>query len=220
MARDLELLQEVGTAAISDTFDVLGITPPVLDNSIRAIAGTFGRFAGPAYTITGRTHTWKGGGDRDKLQAIDEIHEGAVPIWAGTDIEGVCCFGDLLATAMKARGAVGVVVDGGVRDSSFLMKLGLPVTARYVTPAQAIGRWHVSGWQIPIFIRGALEKWVRVNPGDTIVSDEDGIIVIPSASLSNVVDLVSEWTSKDSAVREEISQGLRLIDALEKYGPL
>lgn len=80
-----------------------------------------------------------------------------VPVWAGNDIRGVCCFGDLLRGAMLARGCAGVVVDGGVRDVAYLRHIDLPIMARYRTPAQAIGRWRVTDRQVPIKVRGALE---------------------------------------------------------------
>ena len=134
-----------GTAAIADVFDAMNQVPLVADNRIAFLDGGNGGFAGPAYTITGESFRWSGSGDRAKLEAIDLMPEGVVAVWAGTDMRGVCCFGDLLATAMKARGVGGVVVDGGVRDTAFIKQLGLPVMARYRTPAQAIGRWHVTG---------------------------------------------------------------------------
>jgi 4-hydroxy-4-methyl-2-oxoglutarate aldolase len=128
-------LLEAGTAAIADVFDTLNQLPLVVDNRIVFIGEGDRRFAGPAYTVAGEAFRWSGSGDRAKLEAIDLMPEGVVAVWAGTDIRGVCCFGDLLATAMKARGVGGVVVDGGVRDTAFISKLGLPIMARYRTPA-------------------------------------------------------------------------------------
>ena len=141
-------LLAAGTAVIADVFDAMKQVPLVVDNRVTCISGGDCRFVGPAYTITGKSFAWSGSGDRAKLEAIDLMPEGVVAVWAGTDIRGVCCFGDLLATAMKARGVGGVVVDGGVRDTAFIRELGLPVMARYRTPAQAIGRWHVTSRQV------------------------------------------------------------------------
>jgi 4-hydroxy-4-methyl-2-oxoglutarate aldolase len=133
----LQLLLDAGTAVISDIADSNGILPPVLSERFFAIQqGT--RFVGPAFTILGSSVTFHGAGDREKLAAIDGMGQGVVPVWAGSDIHGVCCFGDLLGEAMKIRGCAGVVVDGGVRDVSYLRELMLPVVARYRTPAQAI----------------------------------------------------------------------------------
>jgi 4-hydroxy-4-methyl-2-oxoglutarate aldolase len=213
-------LLAAGTAAIADVFDAMKQLPQVVDNSICFVSGRDRCFVGPAYTIAGESFRWSGSGDRAKLEAIDLMPEGVVAVWAGTDIRGVCCFGDLLATAMKARGVGGVVVDGGVRDTAFIKELGLPVMARYRTPAQAIGRWHVTSRQVPIRVRGALEDWVTVSPGDIIVADEDGVVVVPQGSLDHVLKQVLATSSKDSQARQDIARGLGLLQAIEKYGHL
>src|SRR5690606_6956330 len=151
----LKLFMEAGTCVIADVFDELGTTPPVLATDLFPVTGPGTAFAGPAYTVAGESHRWSGSGDRRKLTAIDAMPAGAVAVWAGQDIAGVCCFGDLLSEAMKARGIAGVVVDGGIRDSAFLRELGLPMLARYRTPAQSIGRWRVTQVQEPVRVRGA-----------------------------------------------------------------
>ena len=213
-------LLSAGTAVIADVVDAMHQVPLVVDNSISAISIGGCRFVGPAYTITGESFRWSGSGDRAKLEAIDLMPEGVVAVWAGTDIRGVCCFGDLLATAMKARGVGGVVVDGGVRDTAFIRELGLPVMARYRTPAQAIGRWHVTSRQVPIRVRGALEDWITIEPEDIIVGDEDGVVVVPQHRLDAVMKQVLATSSKDSQAREDIARGLGLLQAIQKYGHL
>jgi 4-hydroxy-4-methyl-2-oxoglutarate aldolase len=220
MTNSFQSLMEAGTAVISDVFDKLGHLPPVLDNSLVPIPGPGIKFAGPAYTITGKSHCWSGKGDRTKLAAIDAMAPGVVPVWAGNDIRGVCCFGDLLSEAMKARGCVGVVVDGGVRDLAYLKTLELPMMVRYHTPAQAIGRWRVTERQVEIRVRGALEDWVEVRPGDLVVADDDGVIIIPSQLVDRIEAQVLEWAEKDSRARKDIRTGTPLLEALDKYGNL
>jgi regulator of RNase E activity RraA len=215
---ELEILKSAGTAVIADVFDSLGILPPVLDNQLSSV-GEPVAYAGPAYTISGETQSFTGG-DRTKLKAIDDMPPGIIAVWASNDAKGVCCFGDLLASAMKARGCVGAVVDGGVRDTLFLRSLGMPVVSRYRTPAQGIGRWKVSAAQQPVRTRGALTDWITVNPGDTIVGDADGVIAIPQHLLQEVVAKVAEWAESDTNARDEILNGLPLLDALAKYGHL
>ncbi|MBO0850428.1 MAG: RraA family protein, partial [Pseudonocardia sp.] len=71
------------------------------------------------------------------------------------------------------RGAVGALVDGGVRDLKWLRRHGFPVFGRYRTPVQSIGRWRVTGAQEPVYLRGATSRWVTVHPGDFVLADED-----------------------------------------------
>jgi 4-hydroxy-4-methyl-2-oxoglutarate aldolase len=217
---ELNALIKAGTAAVSDVFDILGLIPPVVDNNLTFMGEGNCRFAGPAYTIQGQSFRWDGGGDHAKLEAIDLMPEDVVAVWAGGDIRGVCCFGDLLATAMKARGITGTIVDGGIRDTTFMRELGLPVMARYRTPAQAIGRWHVTARQVTVQVRGALENWITIKPGDIIVADEDGVVVVPQDHLDQVLERVIAMSTKDSLARQDIAAGLPLLQALDKYGHL
>jgi len=218
MQTSLEALKAAGTAVISDVFDSLQRTPPVLDNSLRAI-GRAAVFAGPAYTVTGESVSFTGG-DRAKLAAIDDMPAGVVAVWASMDAKGVCCFGDLLASAMRARGCAAAVVDGGVRDTAFLAEFGMPVVARYQTPAQGIGRWRVTASQVEVKVRGALEEWLSIAPGDIVVGDADGQIVIPQQLLEEVTAKVIEWSRLETGARADIIAGLPLLKALEKYGHL
>jgi 4-hydroxy-4-methyl-2-oxoglutarate aldolase len=218
MQTSLEALKTAGAAVISDVFDSLQRTPPVLDNTLRPI-GRAAVFAGPAYTITGESVSFTGG-DRAKLAAIDNMPAGVVAVWASMDAKGVCCFGDLLASAMRARGCAAAVVDGGVRDTAFLAEFGMPVVARYQTPAQGIGRWRVTASQVEVKVRGALEEWLSVAPGDIVVGDADGQIVIPQQLLEEVTAKVIEWSRLETGARADIIAGLPLLKALEKYGHL
>lgn len=220
MTNTLQTLLQAGTAVVSDVFDSLKLRPPVLDTSLSPIKGPGHAFAGPAYTITGRSEEWTTGGDREKLAAIDAMPPGVVPVWAGTDIRGVCCFGDLLASSMQARGCAGVIVDGGVRDTAYLRTLHTPVMARFRTPAQGVHRWKVTAAQIPVHVRGAIDDWVTVAPGDIILADDDGAIAVPHHLLEEISRRVTEWSSTESIARQEILKGLPLLAALEKYGHL
>ena len=212
-------LLDAGTAVVADVLDHLQMTPAVLAPSIAPVTSGV-RFAGPAYTVSGEVHYSSASGDRPKLAAIDAMPVGVVPVWAGMDMRGVCCFGDLLAEAMKQRGCLGVVVDGGVRDVSYLHTLGMPIRARYCTPAQAIGRWRVTASQEPVRLRGGIEDWVTVHPGDLVISDEDGAIVVPSIHVERVRELVEAWSGTEVQSREAIRGGSSLIAALDQFGHL
>jgi regulator of RNase E activity RraA len=213
-----EPLRKAGTAVVADVFDSMKILPPVLDNALRPVGADIS-FAGPAYTITGQSVQWVGG-DRAKLAAIDAMPVGVVALWASMDARGVCCFGDLLASAMKARGCTAAVVDGGVRDAAFLRQCGMPVVARYLSPAQGVGRWRVTAAQTTVKVRGALAEWIEVSPGDIVVGDADGVIAIPAMLLESVTEKVVLWSECETNARQEIQNGLPLLAALERYGHL
>jgi regulator of RNase E activity RraA len=213
-------LLDAGTAVISDVIDAMGHLPLVLDTALAQLDGAARPFAGPAYTISGESLRRSGGGDRTKLAAIDAMQPECVAVWAGTDIRGVCCFGDLLGAAMLARGCAGAIVDGGVRDVAYLRQLALPIMARYRTPAQAIGRWRVTGVQVPVIVRGALEDRITIHPGDVVVADDDGAIVVPRDELGEVARRVGIWSATEDDARSDVLKGMPLLTALEKYGHL
>ncbi len=100
---------------------------------------------------------------------------------------------------VKERGSVGALVDGGVRDIRWLSYHNFPVFARYRTPVQSIGRWKVVGHQISVNVRGATSSFVSISPGDFILGDEDGVIVIPAAVIIPVLERAEQLTSKEVA---------------------
>jgi regulator of RNase E activity RraA len=225
MTRDnpdpLKVLREAGTAVISDVFDNLDMEPLALAVDLWPTTGERQRsFAGQAYTVSGIPQEGGQKSDRDKLRAIDEMPKSSVAVWAANGAQGVCCFGDLLATAMMHRGIAGAVVDGGVRDLSFLRDLDLPMMVAYRTPVQGLGRWKVVGCQEPVSVRGAIAESITINPGDIIVADADGVIAVPAAKADQVADLAAGWGSKDQAARDDIENGMKLLDAMDKHGSL
>ncbi|OJY01655.1 MAG: aldolase [Rhizobiales bacterium 62-17] len=157
------------------------------------------------------------GGDSEKMKACQGLSPGDVSVWSGDGI-GICYFGELIAIGMKERGCVGALVDGGIRDLRYLSQHDFPVFAKYRTPVQSIGRWKVNGYNIPVSMSGATRKNVTVSPGDFILADEDGAIVIPAALIEPVLIRTEELTRREQDIRAEILAGLSLSEALKKYG--
>jgi regulator of RNase E activity RraA len=157
------------------------------------------------------------GGDDDKVQACQGLSAGEISVWSG-DGEGICYFGELIALGMKERGCVGAVLDGGIRDVRWIGQHGFPVFAKYRTPVQSIGRWKVNAWQVPVVLRGATSNFVSVKPGDFILGDDDGAIVIPAPLVEQVLAESERLTATEAAIRTQLSEGLTLAQALAKYG--
>lgn len=207
----------VDTSNVADVLDKLGHPDQGLAADFSPYPSTAARLAGWAYTIRGQMTPYKESGDPEKMRACQAVSPGEVTVWAG-DGEGICYFGELIATGMKERGCVGALVDGGVRDVRWIGQLGFPVYARYRTPIQSIGRWKVNACQVPVAIRGATTKDVAVSPGDFILADEDGAVVIPAALVMRVLEEAERLTRTEVAIRSELSAGLTLAEALKKYG--
>ena len=138
-------------------------------------------------------------------------------MWSGEG-KGVCFFGELIALGMKRRGGAGALVDGGIRDIEWIAKQRFPVYARYRTPVQSIGRWRVTAWQVPVPIPGATTKSVTVHPGDFVLADADGVIVIPERIAAKVLAEAEHLTGKEVRIRRELDRGATLKEMLKKYG--
>lgn len=207
----------IDTANVADVLDNLGIFHQGLSPDFQPFPSKAGKLAGWAYTIRGQMTPYPMGGDSEKMLACQGIKQGEISVWSG-DGEGIGYFGELIATGMMERGCAGALVDGGVRDIKWIGEKGFSVFARYRTPVQSIGRWRVTGYQIPVFIRGATVPFVQVNPGDFILGDEDGVIVIPNSLAEQVLVEAERLTQIEINIRSELKAGMSLADALKKYG--
>jgi regulator of RNase E activity RraA len=172
---------------------------------------------GWAYTIRGRMARYAGSGDPRKMKAVDGAGAGEITVWSGEG-RGICFFGELIALGMKRRGCAGALLDGGIRDIGWISRQRFPVYARYRTPVQSIGRWKVTAWQVPVDMPGATSKRVRVNPGDFVLADVDGVIAIPARLAEKVLLETERLTKKETRIRRELDRGASLEDVLDKYG--
>jgi 4-hydroxy-4-methyl-2-oxoglutarate aldolase len=208
---------KVDTSNVADVLDEIGLPDQGLAADFRPSQAEVRQLAGFAYTIRGVMIPCLLGGDPEKMKACNGIGPEEVSVWSG-DGEGICYFGELIALGMKEKGSCGALVDGGIRDIRWLAHHDFTVFARYRTPIQSIGRWKVNAWQIPVEIRGATRKYVTVSPGDFILGDDDGVLVIPADLVTSVLERAEQLTAKEVQIRAEISRGLSLADALTKFG--
>jgi regulator of RNase E activity RraA len=212
-----EMFLSIDSSNVADVLDQLGMQAQGLHGEFRPFPAGAGKLAGWAYTIRGQMVPYDGDGDPAKMTACQGISANEVSVWSG-DGSGICYFGELIALGMKERGSVGALVDGGIRDVRWLGEHKFPVYARYRTPMQSIGRWRVTGCQEPVYLRGATSERVVIMPGDFLLGDEDGVIVIPAALVDQVLPEAERLTRVEVKIRDELARGLTLEQALQKYG--
>jgi regulator of RNase E activity RraA len=208
---------EVDTSNVADVLDSMNLLQQGLAADFGPYPETCKRMAGWAYTIRGQMTPYPQGGDADKMAACQGLSPGEISVWSGNG-EGICYFGELIALGMKEKGCVGALLDGGIRDVRWIGEHEFPVFARYRTPVQSIGRWKVTAHQIPVYMRGHDGGNVIVRPGDFILCDDDGAIVIPMEHVESVLVESERLTQIEKNIRIEIANGLSLGDALKKYG--
>ena len=208
---------KVDTATVADVLDVLGLRDQGLAPGFAPCPSNAGRMGGFAYTIVGKMQRYAGTGDPRKMKAVDGVGKDEIAVWSGAG-RGVCFFGELIAFGMKRRGCAGALVVGGIRDLEWIARQRFPVYARYRTPVQSIGRWKVTDWQVPVDMPGATSKRVKVRPGDFVLADIDGVIVIPKRVAAKVLAEAERLTSKEGRIRRDLGRGASLEEVLKKYG--
>lgn len=216
---DLELFAHIETnlytAVVADSLDELGYRNQAMREYIRPLFPE-SRFAGWARTIA-CVDVFHINEDpyAKEIEAMDSLLLGEIAVVSTADSKRNAPWGELLSTAARARGARGAVVDGLVRDVRKIEELGFPVFATGIKPVDSRGRGLVIDYNVPVDCAGVL-----VNPGDLVFADYDGVIVVPSQVLPEVVRMATEKVTRENHTRAELLQGAYLRDVYQKYGVL
>ena len=131
---------------------------------------------------------------------LGDVPEGHVAVYA-CDQDISAHLGELSVTSLKARGVAGCVLDGGCRDVGFILDEGFPVFTRFVTPEDSTWRWELEATQVPVTIGR-----VRVEPGDWVVGDDDGVVVVPRAIAEDVLAEAEQKAATESEIRARRSR--------------
>jgi 4-hydroxy-4-methyl-2-oxoglutarate aldolase len=148
-----------------------------------------------------------------QLQILDEAPAGSVLVYVlegGLEIAGM---GNLMATTAHARGLEATVIDGAVRDVTEIRAIGHQVFARRISPATSVGRMVSVSKQTPVRCAE-----VVVNPGDYIVGDADGVVVVPQQAAEKVVELLKGYNDRESKMVPLIKTEKSMLKALAIYG--
>lgn len=175
------------------------------------------RLAGPVFTLRGVTiDVSRGDIETDYLlpwvQFLSTAPAGHVVI-CQSNSDSLALMGELSAETLKYRGVLGYIVDAGSRDNAFIRKIGFPVFCRFRTPRDIVGKWVPDATQEPITIGDVL-----IQPGDYVLADIDGIVMIPTEIAEEVICEVEEVMQAEDKVRSAILTGTDPVDAYLEYG--
>ena len=219
MTTDLALVAaKLTTSILSDVLDGLGATAQAMRPFVRPLHDDFvvvGRARTglymPVYHVVEGENPYA-----IEMALVDDLKPGDVAVFAcdgPTDRIGP--WGELLSTAARARGAVGCVTDGLVRDVRQIRTMGFPVFAGGIGPLDSKGRGQMMAMDVPVVCAG-----VRVEPGDLVMADLDGVIVVPQALEAETVAAALAKAEAEDRTREELAAGAKLTDVFARHGVL
>lgn len=201
------------TGLVADVLDDYGYEDQTLNHRIEPLSRGM-RAAGIAYPVVGRANRSVDPDEqaRQFLQMVDEAPEYSMLLLNAND-SVAAHIGELTTTALENNGCRGAVIEGGVRDTEFIIDQGFPVFASRRTPLDALVRWELVDWDTTVVVGG-----VTVSPEDIVVADIDGIVVVPEVIASDVLVDAEAEKDTETALRTAIEGGMSASDAYDEYG--
>ena len=209
----IEGFRQIEVASVADAIEQLYGQKLYMHHEMRPLFTT--KFAGPAVTVLMKKeeHTEGSKASQGMLDAIDSAPAGSVYVMKledGADIAGI---GGLMATAMKARGLAGAVIDGAVRDLPQIRKIQFPVYSIGIAPSTSFNHYRFAGVNVPVTCAGAL-----VNANDIISADEDGVVVIPRARAAEILKKAQDLDNTEHTMIPFIEKFKSIKEAVARFG--
>jgi len=207
-----ERYEALFTAAVNDVLRERGLTHQTLPNNILPLKEDM-KVAGPAFTIKGAKSLLVKDEMKERAEMLESIPAHGVVAWDTSGDDESAQWGEVMTMAAVKRGCRGAIVDGGVRDTDRVLPQNFPVFVKYRTSNGMLGRFRISGWQVPIRIGE-----VDIFPGDIIFGDIDGVIVVPRDMACDVLVRAEEIAASESQLKKWVEEGLPATEIVKRGG--
>lgn len=206
-------------AALCDILDGLGFRDQAMHQRMRPILPDMKRcgFAGRARTARSMETDYVVEDDPYglEIELMDSLGPGDVVVHSTDFARSNAPWGELMTTVAKQNGAVGCVCDSQIRDVVKIVEMGFPVFCAGIRPVDSMGRGRVMEIDVPV-----RSGEVLVNPGDWIVADYDGVVVVPKSVEKDAFNLALEKVKKENLSRKDLLAGKSLREVYNRYGVL
>jgi len=212
----LNLDPRVKTPMVSDCLDAVGVRNNVMNISVRALRPNY-RAVGLAATIEFEPSTEFD--QRDPygvaIDFLDTLQPGELAVVATGGEDRSAFWGELFSAAAKGRGATGVVTDGPLRDTEAIVALDFAAFGKAARPIDYKGRMRVKNTRTTVICGG-----VEIHPGDAIIADSDGVVVVPAKFITEVFDAANKRAQSEKTVLKELLNGKSVRQVWDTYGVL
>jgi len=205
--------RQLYTGVVADVLDGKGVRNHSLPAFLRPLRDNM-KVAGPAFTCQGvPTGDIKSDDTPFLIQMLDALTPHSVVVLSAGGDASSSHWGEMMTLSARQRGCTGAVVDGGVRDSSFILKMDFPVFTKFYMPASSISRWELKEYQVAIRVGET-----GIQPGDFVLGDIDGVVIIPQKLTEEVLSEAEKAMSKERRMHRALGKGMALKEAYKRFG--
>ena len=202
----------VTTPMVNDALRERNLLYQTLPNGISPLRENM-KMAGIAFTIKGTKSLVIKNEMEERATMLESIPANSVVVWDTSEDDESAQWGEVMTMAAVRRGCRGAVVDGGVRDTPKVLEQGFPLFVRYRSSNGMLGRFRIIGWDIPVRIGN-----VQIHPGDLVVGDMDGVIIVPRRYAYEVLLRAEEIRDTETDIKRWINSGMSANEVVERGG--
>lgn len=202
----------VSTPMINDVLRSKGLLYQTLPNNILPLRDQM-KVCGIAFTIKGAKNLAVENEMEQRAAMLESIAENSVCVWDTSGDDESAQWGEIMTMAAKRRGCRGAIVDGGVRDTNKVLEQEFPVFCKYRSSNGMLGRFRLTGYQIPIRIGN-----VTIDPGDVVCGDIDGCIVVPRKLAWEVLLEAEQILKNEEEIKQMVSGGATPTEVVKNGG--